>query len=796
MTIQPNFSENAQVILSQRYLMKDEDGAPIEDSLGLLMRVASAVAMGQPAAIKRDDVAAEYYDLMASLRFLPNSPTLVNAGTGGRGCLSACFVVSPEDNMDSIMQVASDAAMIEKWGGGIGFGFSNLRPKNDPIATTHGDACGPISVMKLYSSVGATLTQGAFRQGAHMGQLIITHPDVREFIHCKDNDAALANFNISVQITDDFMHAVNNDEDWTFYNPRDTGDGPANEVAGTIRARDLWREICESAWKTGDPGVVFMDRVWDTQPNPQMGDIQTSNPCGEEFLENYGNCCLGSCNLERHVVVQGGTAHLDFNALGKTVRSAVRFLNDVIEVNQFPLEKLREVNLATRRIGLGVMGWADALVLLGIPYDSAEGVALANKVGKFIVDTAWDESAKIAAERGPFSEYENSALKAQGFPPVRNSSVFTIAPTGTISRLSDCSSGIEPHFANAWWSNVLWKGDNTDGSGTAGARLLDAPKSVRDALVTRLGSSNSASAVLSRIADNPAAAQDILSSHGIDASVFRTAMEISPEAHVRMQAAWQKYVTNSVSKTINLPNDATVEDVERAYRLAWETGCKAVTVYRDGSKSMQVLQTGTDSAENGQNAFETTHDSNGYLVPRERPDAVIGITEKVRTGHGTMYVTVNFDQNEEPFEIFTAIGKAGGSEPAHLEGLSRMVTLCLRAHVDPDSVIHHLKGITSEPVWDKGSLIRSAEDGIAQVLAWHRHGINNPGRNGADTEARQIGIFKPSAKPTTAAQPSRQQRLPKQGLPQQGLACIKCGGRVVHQEGCSRCLECGYTKCE
>ena len=780
MTIQPEFSENANVILSQRYLMKNEDGDPIEDAHGLLTRVASAVAQGQPE-LRRKGATAEYYDLMASLRFLPNSPTLVNAGTGGRGCLSACFVVSPEDNMTSIMQVATDSAMIEKWGGGIGFGFSKLRPKNDRIATTHGEACGPIAVMKLYSSVGATLTQGAFRLGAHMGQLIVTHPDVQNFIHCKDNDDSLENFNISVQLTDDFMRAVDNDEDWTFYNPRDTGYGPIDVPAGTVRAGDLWREICESAWKTGDPGVVFIDRIWETAPNPQLGKIQSSNPCGEENLENYGNCCLGSCNLERHVVVKDGQAQLDYDALGETVRSAVRFLNDVIEINQFPLDKLREVNLATRRIGLGVMGWADTLVLLGIPYDSAEGVALAEKVGKFIVDTAWDESAKIAAERGPFSEYENSALKAQGFPPVRNSSVFTIAPTGTISRLSDCSSGIEPHFANAWWSNVLWKGDGNDGGGEAGKRLLDAPKSVRDALTTKLRNANRASAVLSQIADDPDSAQDILSAHGLDAGVFRTAMEISPEAHVRMQAAWQKNVTNSVSKTINLPNDATVEDVENAYRLAWETGCKAVTVYRDGSKAQQVLETGKSGSDDVAEQPEAKHDQNGYLVPRERPDAVIGITEKVKTGHGTMYVTVNFDENEEPFEIFTAIGKAGGSEPAHLEGLSRMASLCLRARVDPDSVIHHLRGITSEPVWDKGTLIRSAEDGIAHVLMWHRNGINNPGKNGASAEAQQIGMFTPTAPPAA--------------LPQ-GPGCIKCGGRVVHQEGCSRCVECGYTKCE
>ena len=544
--------------------MKGADGEPVEDADGLFHRVADAVAQGEKPEV-RQIWAGRFYDVMTSLKFLPNSPTLVNAGTGGRGCLSACFVVSPEDNMTSIMQVATDAAMIEKWGGGIGFGFSRLRPKSDRIATTHGEACGPIAVMKLYSAVGATLTQGAFRLGAHMGQLNISHPDVQEFIHCKDNDDTLANFNISVQITDDFMRAVDNDEEWTFYNPRDTGGGPVNESAGTVRARDLWREICESAWKTGDPGVVFMDRVWDTQPNPQLGNIQTSNPCGEEFLEDYGNCCLGSINLDKHVGVEG----FDWNSLGDTVRTAVRFLDDVIEVNQFPRQKLRDVNLATRRIGLGVMGWADALIRMGVPYDSKRALDLTEELGKFIYDAAWDESARLASERGPFPEYENSALKTRGMPPVRNSSVITIAPTGTISRLSDCSSGIEPHFANAWWSNVLWKG--IDGAGEAGERLLDAPKSVWEALRERLADEEQVRAVLEQLADDPDGAERIFTENGIDPARFRTSMLISSEAHVRMQAAWQKYVTNSVSKTINLPNSATIKDVEDAYYLAWKT---------------------------------------------------------------------------------------------------------------------------------------------------------------------------------------------------------------------------------
>ncbi len=766
-------SDNARIILEKRYLMKGDDGKPVENADGLFHRVANAVAQGEkPEA--RQFWASQFHNLMTSLKFLPNSPTLVNAGTGGRGCLSACFVVSPEDNMNSIMQVASDAAMIEKWGGGIGFGFSRLRPKRDRIATTHGEACGPIAVMKLYSAVGATLTQGAFRLGAHMGQLIITHPDIQEFIHCKDADDTLRNFNISVQITDDFMCAVDNNEEWALHNPRDTGNGPINEVVDTVRARDLWDEICESAWKTGDPGVVFIDRVWDTQPNPQLGNIQTSNPCGEEFLENYGNCCLGSINLDKHV----GAEDFDWDGLNHTVRTAVRFLDDVIEINQFPMQKLRDVNLVTRRIGLGVMGWADSLIRLGIPYDSPRALELTEKAAKFIHDTAWDESARLASERGAFPEYESSALKARGMPPVRNSSVITIAPTGTISRIADCSSGIEPHFANAWWSNVLWE----DHDGTS-ERLLDAPKSVWEALRERLSDEDQVRTVLEQLADDPDDAERIFTQNGINPAHFRTSMLISPEAHVRMQAAWQKYVTNSVSKTINLPNSATIQDVKDAYYLAWKTNCKAVTVYRDGSKSMQVLETGKEEAD--ANANSTSTDTNGFLLPRQRPTAVLGVTERVSTGHGTMYVTLNFDGNNKPFELFTAIGKAGGSEPAHLEGLSRMVSLCLRSGIDPKVIIEQLSGITSEPVWDNGVLIRSAEDGVAHVLKRHLNGPNQPGIPSMKSDsAAQLGLFAPT-------------KIAEDGShPPVNSGCPKCQGRIVHQEGCIRCLECGYTKCE
>ena len=771
-------SENARVILEQRYLRKNEDGNPTETAVELFRRVARAVAQGESEPVQTI-WENRFYELLASLKFLPNSPTLVNAGTG-RGCLSACFVVTPDDNMESIMEVAHDAAMIEKWGGGIGFGFSKLRPRNDMIKTTHGHACGPIAVMKLYSAVGATLTQGAFRLGAHMGQLRDSHPDIREFITCKDGDDTLQNFNISVQITDAFMEAVRDDADWHLINPRDEGSGPAEVVVETVRARDLWNEIAQSAWKTGDPGVVFMDRVWETAPNPQMGRIETSNPCGEEFLENYGNCCLGSINLDGHVV----DGAFDWKSLEETVRTSVRFLDDVINVNTFPLPKLREINLATRRIGLGVMGWADALVRMNIPYDSQEGLDLADELGGFIERIAWDESASLARERGPFPEYERSALTERGLPPVRNSSIITIAPTGTISRLAGCSSGIEPHFALAWWSNVLWK----DHEGSS-SRLLDAPVSITESLRTELGGDARVRQVLEQITENPEGAESVLNDHGLNPAIYRTSMAISPEAHVRMQAAWQKHVTNSVSKTINLPNSATVDDVREAYELAWETGCKAVTVYRDGSKSMQVLETRSDSTD----VDDVVADQSRLLIPRERPTSVAGVTDRVRTGHGNMYVTITFDEDGKPFEVFTTLGKAGGCDSANLEAVSRLVSLALRSGIDPDQIVAHLQGITCCPAWDGGTLIRSAPDAMAHTLVNHIHAAHHAVVG--PSEKQQSTIVQPGLFPSTR-QPNVSSNGNGHALPPSGARCPKCSGRLIPQEGCLNCLDCGYSKCE
>ncbi|MFL2803724.1 MAG: adenosylcobalamin-dependent ribonucleoside-diphosphate reductase [Dehalococcoidia bacterium] len=764
-------SDNARFIIEKRYLQRDKSGNPFEDADGLFHRVANAVSLGADAP-KQQEYANLYYDLMSSLKFLPNSPTLVNAGTD-RGCLSACFVVSPEDNIQSIMKIANDAAMIEKWGGGIGFGLSDLRPKQDKIATTHGQACGPIAVMKLYSAVGATLTQGAFRLGAHMGQLIITHPDIKEFIHCKDDDDTLQNFNISVQITDEFMNAVKDDLDIHLVNPRDTGNGPSNDVVSTVNARELWNEITESAWKTGDPGVVFIDRVWETAPNPQMGKIKTSNPCGEEFLENYGNCCLGSINLDLHIK----DGDFDWESLEHTTRTAVRFLNDVIEVNSFPLPKLRETNLNTRRIGLGVMGWADALVRMGLPYDSQGALDLADKLGEFLNSTAWDESANVASERGPFPEYEGSALKEQGMPPVRNSSVITIAPTGTISRIAGCSSGIEPHFAMAWWSNVLWQ----DHEG-ASSRLLDAPISITQSLEQALGSEQAVREVLEKIVEDPENAEKIMGDHGINSDVFRTSMRVSAEAHIKMQSIWQKHVTNSVSKTINLPNSATIQDVKDAYMLAWETGCKAVTVYRDGSKSMQVLETGSTKSSDKSDAIDLVK------TPRKRPSSLTGITDRIRTGHGTMFVTINFDEEGNPFEVFANLGKSGGSDSAYLQAIARLASMSLRAGVEPDQIVDQLRGITDEPAWDGGTLVRSAPDAIA--IALNRHISDNVDKDDVSVDAvsvaTQIELISSTKKEVNTNFQNEQN----------AIICPDCPSVLINQEGCLSCVDCGYSKCE
>jgi len=732
-----------------------------------------------------------------------NSPTLVNANVN-KGSLSACFVRSPEDNMVDIMRVVDDIVQIEKSGGGIGIGVSKIRPKGAPVNGPHYEALGPVNVLRMVSFNASIITQGSFRRGAHMGQLSVSHPDIREFIHCKDTFEDLQNFNISVQITDEFMEAVLDDKSWALIDPH------TNKVTETVFARDLWQEICTSAHATGDPGIAFIDRVWETQPNPQLGDIMTSNPCGEEYLEDGNSCCLGSINLSKFVV----NGKWDYFALDMVVHTAVKFLNGVIDVNTFPLQKLRDINLATRRIGLGIMGWADALIALGIEYDSEEAIKEARNIGSAISNSAWDASADLAAKDGAYPEWYKSSFNIPGGRKVRNSSVITIAPTGTISRLADCSSGIEPLFDLAWESNILWKDD----TGERTTKMMDSPKVIRDAVTKldeaaqrqvdiNLDSKNTGSwscgtiqpSFLKKLATDKSGLE-VLRIYGIDPKLFRTALEISPEAHLRMQAAWQENTSNAVSKTINAPNDITVDDIWDIYVQAWKLGCKGVTVYRSGTRELEVLSTIKENE--GVRASDTSMPGDKKLSARwtdeeelqkesnwgleelilrkgatKRPHSVYGVTDDWRTGHGKLYATLNTVGNK-PHEVFANIGKAGGCDNAFLETIARLISLGLQKGIDWEELANSLDGITCCPVWDDGKLILSPSDAIARSMRGHWMEIEEE----SFPLVKKAGDY--PVKTTDIAYEDNSKK------------CQKCNGKIVQRSGCSECESCGYGKCD
>jgi len=600
-----------------------------------------------------------------------------------------------------------------------------------------------------------------------MGQLHISHPDIMEFITAKVGSEGLKNFNISVQIPDAFMQKLktNPDEAFSLINP------VTGAVQTTLTHQELWDASCESAWATGDPGVVFLDRIHETQPNPQLGNIQTSNPCGEEFLEDYGNCCLGSINLSEFVTGDGHD--IDWSELEETVELAVRFLDDVIEVNTFPMgvPKLRETNLKTRRIGLGVMGFADMLIKRGIPYDSPSGLELAEQVGMFIKNTALKFSADLAAERGPFPEYKNSSwykgdlkdllidLDIDTEIGIRHSSVTTIAPTGSISRIAGTSSGIEPHFDIAWKSNVIWEGVNK-----SQLKLYDCPSILRSVIKDN---QDQAIKELAETSDN-SLRFSILRRYGLDPNLFRTAMEIEPEAHVRMQAVWQKSTTNSVSKTINLAEQATKEDISKAFMLAYDLDCKAMTVYRNNSKSVQVLQ-----AAGSPEIIDRFGDPE-----KNRPKKLIGETTKMITGHGTLYATIN-SGNSHPTEVFLNLGKAGGCINTFTEALGRVLSTALSSGIDPNLLAEQLQGISCpHTAFTDGHSVTSVPDALGKILSEYQSpqeylkAVEQSYSNGYESVALSMA-------PGT----------------QNGNLCPRCGDSLVHQEGCAVCRACTYSEC-
>ena len=781
-------SANARVVLEKRYLRKDGDGNIVETPEGMFRRVAHAIAQPElthGTQADADEWETKFYEVMTRLEYVPNSPTLMNAGTGA-GTLSACFVMGLEDSMDDIMTTAKEAAMVQKFGGGTGFALSSIRPKGAPIKTTHGKACGPVAVLRHLSSVSTLVTQGGKRDGANMAVMDVHHPDILEFIECKQVEGQIHNFNISVGASHEFMEAVKAGTDYPIrakQDPREE-DSPIVEV-GRLDAREVFDKIIEGAWRNGEPGLIFLDWVNHNNPTPHLGRMTATNPCGEQPLLPYESCNLGSINLPRFLVEVDGGLTVDYDHLRDVVRTATRFLDNVIDANSYSVDKIEEMTRATRKIGLGVMGFADMLARLRIPYDSEEGLEMGRSIMRFIQQEADQMSRELAEQRGVFPAFEGSIYDASGQSKMRNACRLTVAPTGTISMIAGCSSGIEPLFALCYHKHNILGGES----------LLYVDQGFEEA--AREGGFYSAELMAYLADDGSLQERDDVPDWA--KSVFVTAADISPEMHVKMQAVFQKSVDAAISKTINFPNNATLDDVRRAYMLAWELECKGITVYRSGSREAEVLTAGAGDSSSRESEGETGTGPAGsrMLVERQRPPVVRGITERVRTAHGNLFVTINYDDNGRPFEVFAALGKAGSTESAQLDAIARLISMALRAGVDPNQIIDHLKGITDEPVWDSGRLVRSAPDAVALVLS--RHLREEPAGEAAtgvleDAEASaQPALFQLGTPQTTedsaAATNGHNVVGPR-------TRCPDCSGALIHQEGCVRCLDCGYNRCE
>lgn len=705
-------SKNAIAVLEKRYLKKDETP---ED---MFVRVSDYIALGgRTEDGEIDYVSNQFYELMTSMKFLPNSPTLMNAGRN-LGQLAACFVLPIEDSMNGIFDTLKHAALIHKSGGGTGFSFNNLRPKNSIVGTTGGIASGPVSFMKVYNAATEQVKQGGTRRGANMAILRVDHPDILEFIDCKNGNEDLNNFNISVAITDKFMEAVRNDKWYDLVDPSGKNNGLQ------LKAKEVYDNIIEHAWENGDPGVIFIDEMNRYNPIPDQGDFEATNPCGEVCLLPYEACNLGSINLAKFVIIEDEIPIVDIDSLKKTVKLSVQFLDNTISMSKYPLPEITEMVLKNRKIGLGVMGFADMLYQLEVPYNSEIALGYARSIMSAISSTANKKSYELSQTRGECAR-EN----------MRNATTTTIAPTGTLSIIADCSSGIEPLFALSFTRTVM---DND--------KLLENNPYFEKVLVERGLYSKE---LMESIAKSGSIQKSELPSD--IKKVFVTSHDISPNWHVEMQAAFQKYTDNAVSKTVNLSNDATIKDVKDVYDLAYELSCKGVTVYRDGSKDNQVLTT-----KKKETLIEL-----GEKITKDRPSVLTGYTTRVLTGMGKLYVTVN-EFDGYPFEVFATIGKSGKSTTAKTEAIGRLVSLCLRCGIPVESIIEQLKGIAGEhPIFQEGRLILSIPDAISFVL--ENKYVKNP------TISSTVSL--------------------------KSNECPECKEELTIEEGCMKCHRCGYNKC-
>ncbi|PLX92508.1 MAG: ribonucleoside-diphosphate reductase, adenosylcobalamin-dependent [Desulfuromonas sp.] len=730
-------TKNALTVLERRYLKRDPDGKPLETAAAMFRRVAHTIAGAESRFKKGADITSleeEFYQAMTNLEFLPNSPTLMNAGRD-LGQLSACFVLPVGDSLAEIFEAIKQTALIHKSGGGTGFSFTRVRPANDVVKSTSGVSSGPLSFMKVFDAATETIKQGGTRRGANMGILRVDHPDIMDFIMAKRDQNVLTNFNISVGLTEKFMEAVEHDSEYDLVNPR------CGTVLKRIPARKVFEHVIDLAWTNGEPGIIFLDRLNRDNPTPHIGEIEATNPCGEQPLLPYESCNLGSINLSKMLTADD---EFDWEKLRATVRLASRFLDNVIEINNYPIPEIDEMTRANRKIGLGVMGWSDLLILLKLSYASEEAVALGEKIMKFITEEARKMSQELAAERGNFPNFTGSIFDRKGGKGIRNATSTTIAPTGTISIIANCSSGIEPLFAVSYVRQVL---DND---------ILVEVHPLFEQIARERGFY---SPELMKLIAERGTVQDIKEVPEDLREVFVTAHDITPEEHIRMQAAFQKHTDNAVSKTVNFCNDATKEDVSTVYRLAYELGCKGVTIYRDGSRDMQVLSVAKKEESEPETTVPMESHKNGRK--RERPRALKGSTYQMETGCGPLYVTINEDNNGL-FELFTTMGKAGGCAASQCEAIGRLVSLAWRSGVQARQAIKQMIGITChKPAGFGDNRITSCADAVAKAIMMHMQ--------------HEEGIE------TTHAQ--------------NGGACPECGGPVEHEGGCCVCRACGYSEC-
>jgi ribonucleoside-diphosphate reductase alpha chain len=831
------WTEQSIKVLEERYLLKDADGKVDETPDEMCWRVAWDIASAEVAfGGKRSEVmksARSFYKLMASHEFLPNSPTLMNSGTHNGLQYSACFVLPVGDAMEDIFDAIKYQAMIHKTGGGTGFAFSRLRPKGARVRTSSGTASGPVSFMRIFDAATNEVKQGGKRRGANMGILRVDHPDVLEFIHCKE-EGGITNFNISVAITDKFMDAYENDTEYDLINPKD------GTKVGSLNARKVFQEIAEGAWRTGDPGLIFIDRMnrGSANPVPTIGPVESTNPCGEQPLYPYDSCNLGSIFLNYFVKeTSDGVKTVDWEKLKEVTHTTVRFLDNVIQMNPYPLNAIRRVSLAIRRIGLGVGGWADMLVELGIPYDSERSLELGEKVMKIIQDEAVKETQELAKKRGSFPLFPVSIYKDG--PARRNSTVTTIAPTGTISIIAGSSSGIEPLFAIAYQHIV--KDKHLDRTLTFVNPKFEEVARERGFWSEEIKAKVAEHGVIRNIKEIP---EDVK-------AVFGTAHEMHHDWHIKMQSVFQKYTENAVSKTINMANNVTVEDIKNAYLLSWEKNCKGVTVFRDGCKDAQVLNLGT-----GKKKEEVKQTEMATEPVEERPFEVHGSTYRMHTPVGNAFITINQDKNGEPIELFINVGKAGSDVTAMAQALGRTISTTLRFHggigrmMRAKEIAEQLAGIGGRRSVGFGpKKILSLPDAIAAALSIHLglrvNGFGPkeefagtlPATNGivengsADgnhlAEVRQdlAGAVMPaqfsaqqspgvnqdddhtmaSAESYLASENGKVDLMSPQQLvlDESGLTtkkpgdiCPSCGASsFVYQEGCAKCYSCGFSEC-